>query len=216
MIEREVALIAGLTDEREGVGEMGWNKNVRIIAKNMKMAREKNLRKKGPLLWMKILGNHKILGKYSWNRTEVSDFRENLRENGDLRKKSIKLTLFAETKFYEISYIRENAIKQFRFNQDRRSTDSSDSKSVVPWYLKNGLAFPHLAQYVEYNNNIAADFHIVSCIIDFIWNSKVCESRLHAFSRSMLCKEVHVVQYLSCRPWWRHAQVRFLPGRWGA
>ncbi len=64
---------------------------------------------------MKILGNHKILGKYSWNIREVSDFRENLRENGDSRKKSIKLTLFAETKFYEISHFRENAIKTVSF-----------------------------------------------------------------------------------------------------
>jgi hypothetical protein len=85
------------------------------------------------------------------------------------------MTLFSETKISrnsakvnEISYFRENAITVFRFNQDRRSIDSSDSKKRCSTVLKDWTSVSHLAQYVEHKNKIAKDFHMVSCIIDFI------------------------------------------------
>jgi hypothetical protein len=95
----------------------------------------------------------------------------------EIHKKSLKMTLFAETKISrnsakvnEISYFRENAIKHFRFNQDRRSIDSSDSKKTLLYGIESmdWTSVSRLAQYVEHNNKIAKDFHMASCIIDFI------------------------------------------------
>jgi hypothetical protein len=159
-------LIAGLADERKGRGEgLKIYENGKIYAKMFC--------EKGTTV-VKILGNHKILGKYSRNRKEPGAFAK-ICSNTEFRKKLLKITLFAETKISrnsakvnEISYFRENALKHFRFNQDRGSIDSSDSKKHCSMVLKEWASVSHLAQYVEHNNKIAKDFHLVSCIIDFL------------------------------------------------
>jgi hypothetical protein len=69
-----VALIAGLADERKGRREgLKIYENGKISAKMFC--------KKGTTV-VKILGNNKIWSKYSRNRKEPGDFRENLLENG--------------------------------------------------------------------------------------------------------------------------------------
>ena len=121
----------------------------------------------------------------------------------EIHKKSLKMTLFAETKISrnsakvnEISYFRENAIKHFRFNQDRRSIDSSDSKKHCSMVLKEWTSVSHLAQYVEHNNKIAKDFHLVSCIIDFYMKQQGLRKPPPCiFQVNALAKKVHVVRY---------------------
>jgi hypothetical protein len=120
-----------------------------------------------------ILENHKIWANIRETEKSQAIFAK-ICSKTELRKKSLKMTLFAETKISrnsanvnEISYYRENAIKFFRFNQDRRPIDSSDSKEGCSMVLKEWTSVSHLAQYVEHNNKIATDFYMVSCIIEF-------------------------------------------------
>jgi hypothetical protein len=144
--------------------------------------------KKGPTV-VKILGNQKILSKYSRNRKEPGDFRENLLENGISQKNSKNDTKENFKKFRQSErnfVLSRKCNKTFSFQPRWEVYRFQRQQKHCSMILKEWTSISHLTQYVEHNNKIATDFHMVSCVIDFYMKQQGLRKPLHAFSRSML------------------------------
>jgi hypothetical protein len=67
--------------------------------------------------------------------------------------------------------------------------------------LKEWTSVSHPAQYVEHNNNIAADFHMVSCIIEFYMKQQglrkppPCIFQVNALQRRCMLCGTHEVEH---------------------